>query len=294
MNSYIQLVCHSQNPLVEMDQNHWIWDLLRQHLADHGFETFEVVEGSFCAYALKEQQTLSPFSDHYIEIPLYDFVFQCTANEVPSKNWNELWEKEGFTPFVIDDQLLIRATYHTPPTVPYSREIIIDPEMSFGSGKHHTTMMMLRMILQEVGVGDRVADIGCGTGILGIAALKSGASFCTLVDVDPQCVANAQANLLLNGIDLTNQVVLHCSDVSGISSNESNLYNCLFANIHRNIILHDLPYYYMLLHSGGLLLISGFLEQDYDIIQEALTAHYFTLRKTEKSEEWVAILAQKE
>lgn len=295
MNMYIRLVCKALDPELNVDRSHWVWDLFRQDLADRGFETFEETEDSFSAYALRQSVSLpEDIVEDQFELEVFSNLFRCSIETLSSENWNELWERESFEPIMIGDELFVRASYHDSGNGNYRKEVIIDPKMTFGSGTHHTTAMMLRQIIQRVHHGDRVADIGCGTGILGIVALIYGATDCSMVDIDPRCVENTIYNLQQNGFETSDHIRCYCSDISILSSQgEEGKLDCLFANIHRNIILNDMPLYQTLIRKGGLLFLSGILKEDLESIEEALNNYGFGILTTDQSSEWVAVVAEK-
>ncbi|MBX3101982.1 MAG: 50S ribosomal protein L11 methyltransferase [Bacteroidetes bacterium] len=184
---------------------------------------------------------------------------------LPDTNWNAAWES-SYEPVNIPGICQIHATFHEP-APGYPLHIVIQPQMSFGTGHHDTTRLMIEMLAAAISRPGRTLDIGCGTGVLGIYALLSGASEGLFIDIDPNCVHNTQENLALNG--LTAQVLQGGS--SAIPPDWRA--DTLLANINRNVLLADGVYYQQALVPGGHLLLSGFLDFDTD----AIIRHYTTL-----------------
>ncbi|PUV21291.1 50S ribosomal protein L11 methyltransferase [Sphingobacterium athyrii] len=231
----------------------WQKDLLVSDLADIGFDTFEDTESGFAAYIpaanldLQALETLMLNLDAGLEV---DYKVQ----EIENQNWNKLWES-NFNPIEVGGQCYVRATFHeSKPDFPY--EIIIDPKMSFGTGHHQTTSMMLQYILENDFEGKRVLDMGCGTGILAILASKKGAKAILAVDYDEICVESVAENSGLNHVDNIEAV---CGSFEVL---KDRLFDTILANINRNILLEQLPQYALSINKNGELYLSGFYEQE--------------------------------
>lgn len=226
-------------------------DLMIHALAGIGYDTFEETEPGFKAYIPSDNfdqslldKTLSTFDE------MVSFSYEI--NFIPGKNWNAVWES-NFNPLLIKDRCYVRATFHTPhPEYPY--EIVIDPKMSFGTGHHQTTSLMMECMLEENFIGKSVLDMGCGTGILSILADKLGAKYILAIDYDPVCVASTLENSHLN--NTTNIDVLTGS--KEIIPDKP--FDIILANINRNILLDQMESYSRALSPGGLLFISGFYQ----------------------------------
>ena len=203
------------------------------------------------------------------------------ADRLPDKNWNAVWEA-SFSPVIIDDFCAIRASFH-PPITTCQHEIIIDPKMVFGTGHHETTELMIRQMHNMDFAGKTVLDLGCGTGILAILAVKLGATEVIAVDNDPEAVSNAKENSTINGV--------HITCIHGIIEDlPTHGYDRVLANINRNVLLEIMPDIKRVLRPDGILLLSGILVEDKAVIER--TAHLENLyRQNEQSlGEWLSIL----
>lgn len=256
-------------------------------LADFPFESFDTApttEGATLhAFILKEswaecrEEALATVADYGTVV---------SEEEIEDENWNERWEEESFSPVDIDNKIVIRAAHHPAPADAVI-DIIVKPSMSFGSGHHHTTRMMCRAI-HSLNPSGRVLDVGCGTGVLSIAAIKCGAEHADAVDIDPWSTASAEEAALLNGIAEQISVLLGTVEVV-----ESRKYDMVLANINRNIILNDIDRYVEALNNGGKLLLSGFLVEDIaDITTSASERGLCPIAQSEE-EGWVCLVFKK-
>ena len=212
-----------------------------------------------------------------------DYGTLTAIKEIEDENWNARWEEESFKPVEIDDLMVIRSAAHPAPTNPAVMDIIVAPAMSFGSGHHHTTRMMCRLIHASKPSG-RALDVGCGTGVLSFVALKCGATFVDAIDIDPWSADSAARAAELNGI--SDKINIITGTVEAI---EGKTYDAIYANINRNIILNDIARYAAALNSGGKIFLSGFLTEDVEAILAATAAHNITPATTLEEEGWVAI-----
>ena len=211
----------------------------------------------------------------------YNFSAKITwvANEIKGDNWNASWEQDSFKPIVIGEQCVVHATYHSDyPKCKY--DIIIDPKMSFGSGHHETTSMMLEALLEADIKGKNVIDMGAGTGILSIMASKLGAQKVVGVEIDAGAWQNAVDNATLNNAPI--EMIL--GDAKSLPSDS----DCDFflANINRNIIINDIDKYSKTLRNGAKLFISGFYEADLPILCNKLSDYTLHLEKHIVRNEW--------
>ncbi len=237
----------------------WMRDVLTAQLGEIGFESFMETENGFEGFIPENlydeniiNQVIEPFSE--------DFNFGISAETIESKNWNEEWEKNYFKPLVVAGECVVRAPFHT--EFPQSKyEIVIEPNMAFGTGNHETTSMMLEYILEENTEGKTVLDMGCGTGILGILASMKGAAKITSIDIDEWSFNGTNENAALNNI--TN-IEVKLGDAALLGSET---YDIIFANIQRNVLLADLPVYSKCLNKNGKIFLSGFYRDDMPAIK---------------------------
>ena len=233
-------------------------EILMAELAEVGFDSFEDTPTGIKAYIPKDSWNEHILQDIYLlSNPEFTISYQIT--EIEQVNWNEEWEK-NFSPIVVEDLCTVRANFHPVPNTRY--DIVITPKMSFGTGHHETTYMMLQQLLPLSLEGTKVLDMGCGTGILAIMAALRGAHDITAIDIDPWCVENATENVQQNDCSF---ITIKEGDVSLIAGEQ---YNLILANINRNILLSDIPAYTQALLPQGLLLVSGFYEEDLPAIKE--------------------------
>lgn len=238
----------------------WLRDVLASQLAETGFESFVETEGGLEAFVPTPQ-----FNEGELEFVLSsfkdDFRFSVHKELIKSRNWNEEWEKNYFEPLVINDECVIRAPFHKEfPTAKY--EIVIEPNMAFGTGNHETTSMMVETILELECKGKLVLDMGCGTGILGILASMRGAEKVTAIDIDDWSFTGATANAEVNKIS---NMKVKLGDASLLGSES---FDVILANIHKNVLLKDMPAYEKVLLPGGILVMSGFYNEDLREITE--------------------------
>ncbi len=232
----------------------WVRDVLSAQLAEKGFESFLETESGMEAFIptgdyneSDVNQLLKAFEEHH--------SFHLQKERIESQNWNETWEKNYFSPLMVGGECLIRAPFHKDyPSLKY--EIVIEPNMAFGTGNHETTTMMLEAILSRDFTGKTVLDMGCGTGILSILASMKGAGKITAIDIDEWAYKGARENAALNGIS---NMTVRMGDASLL---ENEKYDALFANIHKNVLLEDMAAYSKSLKKGGELFMSGFYQND--------------------------------
>ena len=256
-----------------------ISEILIAELGNVGFESFVETENGVTAYIQK--------TDWSAEILAYVFVLnsdefsiEYNLNEVPQTNWNAEWEK-NFEPIQVDDLVSIRAPFHENPNLKY--DIVIEPKMSFGTGHHETTHMMVQHLLQLDLENKKVLDMGCGTGILAIFAEMKGAKPLDAIDIDNWCYENSVENVTRN----------NCENISVYEGDAALLvdkkYDVIIANINRNILLMDMKVYTNCLQEGGILLLSGFYEQDIPVIDAEVIKHGLKLEKFIQRNNWVAL-----
>ena len=244
-------------------------EILTAELAEVGFDSFVDTPTGVKAYISKDLWREDILEDIYL-LSNPEFTISYQVTEIEQINWNEEWEK-NFSPIVVENLCTVRANFHSIPSTPY--DIVITPKMSFGTGHHETTYMMLQQLIPLSLQEAKVLDMGCGTGILAIMAALRGAHDITAIDIDPWCVENATENVQQNNCDF---ITVKQGEVSAIAGEK---YNLILANINRNILLSDIPAYAQSLLPQGVLLVSGFYLEDLPAIQECSQAaglHYIS------------------
>ena len=258
-------------------------EILMAELAEVGFDSFVDTPTGIKAYIPKDSCNEQILQDIYLlSNPEFTISYQIT--EIEQVNWNEEWEK-NFSPIVVEDLCTVRANFHPVPNTRY--DIVITPKMSFGTGHHETTYMMLQQLLPLSLEGTKVLDMGCGTGILAIMAALRGAHDITAIDIDPWCVENATENVQQNNCSF---ITIKEGDVSLITGEQ---YNLILANINRNILLSDIPAYTQALFSEGLLLVSGFYVEDLPAIKEKCQEVGLTYLSHIERNRWVSAKFQR-
>lgn len=254
-------------------------EILIAELGYAGFESFVETEEGVTAYIQKEEWNKSILDDIQI-LNSDEFQINFTFNEIEQTNWNEEWEK-NFSPIVVDNVCTVRAPFHEKPNTQY--DIIIEPKMSFGTGHHETTHMMIQHILKNDFTNKSVLDMGCGTGVLAILAEIKGAKLLDAIDYDNWCYLNSLENVERN----------NCKNITVIEGDASVLidkkYDIIIANINRNILLNDLVAYVSCLNKGGLLFLSGFYNDDIPVIQEECEKHMLKFDEKLERNHWVAL-----
>ncbi len=257
-------------------------EILMAELIDVGFDSFTEEHEGILAYIQKDifkEEDLK--SLHLLQNP--DIKISYTFSEMPNINWNEEWEK-NFSPINVEDQVSIRAEFHENQNLPH--EIIIQPKMSFGTGHHATTYLMIQQMLDMNFKGKTVLDMGCGTSVLAIFAKQQGAGKTVAIDIDEWSVENSIENAARNNVEL--EISQGTAENLGAEN-----FDIILANINRNILISDIPTYVSILNKGGQLLLSGLCFFDVDDILEVCTAENLNLKKKLQREEWVSLLLEK-
>ena len=275
-------------------------DLLSALAGEAGFETFEETADGLKGYV---QQTL--FDSQALDDILQDFPLEGThinynVREAEDRDWNEQWEQEGFEPIAVrcttDDArrteerlLVIHDGRHLPSDIDHQPSAIlieIDAHLAFGTGTHETTRMICATLLENALKGKRVLDCGCGTGILGICALKLGAAHCTAYDIDEWSVDNTRHNSIINQVD--NLLTVMHGDATLLDSRQAS-FDLVMANINRNILLQDMNRFVSVMAPGATLLLSGFYEEDCEMLTRAAQAYGLTLKGQKQDGTWAML-----
>ncbi|WP_287677076.1 50S ribosomal protein L11 methyltransferase [Bacteroides sp.] len=236
-------------------------DILSALIAETGFESFVECEGGMQAYVQQSLFDEDALKSIITDFPVPETEITYTITEPEDKDWNEEWEKNFFQPIVIDNRCVIHSTFHKDyPKAEY--DIVINPQMAFGTGHHETTSSILGELLDADLKGKSVLDMGCGTSILAILASMRGADPVTAIDIDDWCVNNSRDNIALNNI---NNITVELGDASLLEGRKP--FDVIIANINRNILLNDMAAYTACMHKGSEIYMSGFYVQDIDAIR---------------------------
>jgi ribosomal protein L11 methyltransferase len=255
-------------------------EILMAEIAEVGFDTFMETERGFEAYVEEEKfslDLLSEVQEKYIHV--HPIFFR---DKIQKQNWNEEWEK-NLQPIIVDDQCLVRAEFHKVEKK-YRYEIIITPKMSFGTGHHQTTYLMLRNQMQMDFQNKRVMDAGCGTAILSIMASKRGAREVQAFDIDEWSVINGKENITNN--HCTN-IEIHQGKLVDMKFDEK--FDTILANINKNVLLEELKLYSACLKDGGQLLLSGFYTHDLADLNKEAVSHNLTEIHRDERENWASL-----
>ncbi|WP_416440520.1 50S ribosomal protein L11 methyltransferase [Leeuwenhoekiella sp. A16] len=253
-------------------------EILIAQLAEIGFESFEETDLGVKAYIQSAEIKGDLLSDFEL---LADDTFEISFSktEIEPVNWNEEWEK-NFEPIEVDGKCTVRAPFHPVPDTEY--DIVIEPKMSFGTGHHETTHLMIKHILKLDLTSKKTLDMGCGTGILAILAAMRGADPVEAIDIDNWCYENSLENVERNNIK---NISVYEGDVKLLDDKQ---YDVIIANINRNILLADISVYASCLSPEGILLLSGFYTKDIPAITSESNKHGLNFIMNFEKNNWVA------
>jgi len=251
-------------------------ELLIAELGTIQFDSFQEMDDSLEAYideAIFDEKQLNSILEKY------HILHGVQIEKLDNINWNEEWEK-NFDPVFIEDKVQIRAIFHEPKPG-FRHDVIINPKMSFGTGHHETTHLIVAEQLTIDHRNKRVLDVGTGTGILAIMAHKLGARTITATDIDDWCIENCSENFGLN----------HMADFTILQGTISNLtlsgtYDIIYANINKNVLMAELPFYSNLLAENGILVLSGFYSEDIDDLKEIASRNNLFFKHSRSRNNW--------
>ena len=254
-------------------------EILIAQLGFEGFESFVENEDGVTAY-IQENDWNSKILDDIQILNSDEFAITFKEEVIEQTNWNSEWEK-NFNPIKVDNLVSVRAPFHENPNLKY--DIVIEPKMSFGTGHHETTHMMIQHLL-EMDLSDmKVLDMGCGTGILAIFSEMKGARHVDAIDIDNWCYLNSLENIERN----------NCHNISVFEGDASLLinkkYDVVIANINRNILLNDMQAYMNCLTENSIILFSGFYQEDIPIIDAEVSKYGLKIDKIIERNNWVAL-----
>jgi ribosomal protein L11 methyltransferase len=254
-------------------------EILIAELGEKAFESFIETETGVSAYVQKDSWNENILEDIQI-LSNPEFIISYSFEEIEQVNWNEEWEK-NFEAIEVDEKCHVRAPFHEKTNAEY--DIVIEPKMSFGTGHHETTHMMIQHILETDCTNKKTLDMGCGTAILAILAEMKGAQPIDAIDIDNWCYLNSIENADRN----------NCKHISVYEGDADLLvgkrYDIIIANINRNILLNDMQTYVDCLNENGLLFLSGFYTEDIPVISESCLSKGLTYVKQFEQNNWVAL-----
>jgi ribosomal protein L11 methyltransferase len=263
----------------------WYSDVLSSEMAHLGFESFVETGNGFEAYIPEKSYHRQALAE-LIKSRDESFSVHWKEEKIPAQNWNEVWEKNYFQPLVIKGQVVIRAPFHAKyPECPV--EIVIEPNMAFGTGNHETTSLMMETML-EMNLKDKsVVDLGCGTGILAILASKLGADNITAIDIDSWSFDATSQNRAINNTPNVQPVL---GDARLIVDQR---FDILLVNIQKNVILNDMEKYAKALRPGGTVLFSGFFKSDLSDIRQAAATNGLKFISEKQRNHWIVAVFQR-
>ena len=276
-------------------------DLLSALAGEAGFETFEETATGLMGYVQQALFDESALQQTIASFPLDDTHIEYNVREAEDRDWNEQWEQKGFEPIIIKSdkrevisdkrKVIIHDGRHMPELITDHSSLItsieIDAHLAFGTGTHETTQMICEALLERNMKNRWVLDCGCGTGILGICALKLGAKKCLAYDIDEWSVENTRHNAVINQVD-DRLTVLH-GDASVLDTVKDS-YNVLLANINRNILLQDMERITNMMIPQGILIISGFYEEDCELLIQKAKSCGLSLVQSKEKGEWRCLI----
>jgi len=272
--NYIELNCNIEGNIELFSE------ILIAELGELGFDSFIECETGVKAYipinlfnfdSIDKLNTLS-----YKDLGSISFTY----SEIEQQNWNELWES-NFEPITVNNECIVYAPFHKNiPQLKY--QILIEPKMSFGTGHHETTSLMIEQLLDLDVAGKTMLDMGCGTGILAILAAKKNAKSIMAIDIDEWSIENTKENIQRNN---TNNITPLLGDVQLINNNQ---FEIIIANINRNVLLEDIKHYALCLNKDGLLIVSGFYKSDLEDISNESKLRNFGFIDFKEKNNWVS------
>ena len=261
-------------------------DVLAAILCENGYESFVPDETGLTAYVKKELFDSDVLTDVISTFPM-DNKITLSYEIIEGQDWNSEWEKNYFQPIVVGDKCVIHSSFHNDvPSAEY--DIVIDPKMAFGTGHHATTSLIIRQLL-EMDLKDKdVMDMGTGTGILAILCAMRGAKNVSAIEIDEFAYVNAVENVRLNGVP---QINVHHGDAALLK--EENIVDVFIANINRNIITNDIDSYADNLKLEGVMLLSGFYEEDIPVIMEKAKILGLEYKSHSVQDRWSCLILEK-
>jgi len=270
---YIELTC-----IISAENSNEITEILIAELNEIGFESYNETNDGLKAYIQNDLFEIETIKNLQINSTI-NCTIEYSWQVIKSQNWNAIWES-NFEPISIENECFIRAPFHKKQKQ-YKYDIIIEPKMSFGTGHHETTSLMLKAMLSIDFKDKTVLDMGCGTGVLAILASFKNAKKVIAIDIDEWAYENTIENITRNGCK---NIVVKKGDAHLLKNKK---FDIILANINRNILLEDISIYAESLNQTGMLLLSGIYEKDLDVIKKEAETRNLKFEKYESKNNWV-------
>ena len=258
-------------------------EILIAQLSQLGFDSFQEHENGISAYVDSKISSEIDLKDIQI-LNTEEFKISFEITSVEKQNWNIKWES-NFEPIYVDNICCVRAPFH--PKSDYKYDLVIEPKMSFGTGHHETTSMMISFILANEFTNSSVCDIGSGTGVLAILAEQRGANKIDAIDIDNWCYLNSLENIERNN---SKNINVYEGEVEKLKNLR---YDSIFANINLNVLLNDISTYAKMLNKNGVLYLSGFYKKDINKIEQEAKNSSLKLIETKQKNDWVSLKLSK-
>jgi len=270
---YIELTC-----IISAENSNEITEILIAELNEIGFESYNETNDGLKAYIQNDLFEIETIKNLQINSTI-NCTIEYSWQVIKSQNWNAIWES-NFEPISIENECFVRAPFHDKQKQ-YKYDIIIEPKMSFGTGHHETTSLMLKAMLSIDFTNKFVLDMGCGTGVLAILASFKNAKKVIAIDIDEWAYENTIENITRNGCK---NIVVKKGDAHLLKNKK---FDIILANINRNILLEDISIYAESLNQTGMLLLSGIYEKDLDVIKKEAETRNLKFEKYESKNNWV-------
>jgi ribosomal protein L11 methyltransferase len=272
---------------VQLELQSEFTEILMAELAEAGFESFVETDEGLSAYIPEED-----FSEAVLQALIAKYsdmtAIASSWKSLERKNWNEEWER-SYEPIEVGKDIRVRATFHEP-NPDFTYDLLIQPKMSFGTGHHETTWLVMNEQLSLPQAGLAIMDVGCGTGILAILASKLGATSLLGFDIDEWAVENTVENFAMNGLGEEAKVFKGTINEVPVE----NMFGGILANINRNILLDEIPKYVQHLLPGGWLVTSGFYEMDQQDIESCAAESGLKKLRSNTRNQWATVVFEKE
>ncbi len=269
-------------------------DVVAALLGSAGFDGFEQTEWGLNAYVPQGACSRHEVGALLAALPVEGVEADFAVEELEERDWNEEWERNGFAPIVVPGLCRIHSADSGADAgggegadCPY--DIRLRPRMAFGTGTHETTAQLVELLLRRDFGGATVLDMGCGTGILGICMALRGARRVVGVDVDEASVENTRLNCGLNGVGQMEAVLGDASLLAPGGALGGAAFDCIVANIHRNVVVADLPRYAARLAAGGSVVLSGFFTADVPAVRRAAEDAGLELAHGQARNDWAVV-----